>query len=179
MLAQAGVREAIFIGQSDGASIALAFAGAFPSRARGVIALSPHLFREEKTLAAIGSQIEEFERGDLRARLVRHHGSRTDALFERLVWVWTAAPAGTGWGLEEHVRKVRCPVLALQGEEDEFFSPAQLDALKKLLPGLQTEIVPGCGHYPLHQARNETLAATIRFIRGTLAAKASGAAARA
>jgi pimeloyl-ACP methyl ester carboxylesterase len=66
---------------------------------------------------------------------------------------------------------VRCPVLAIQGAEDEFFSVAQLDALERLLGGrLRALVVPGCGHYPLHQARNETLAAAIRFIHGVSAA---------
>ena len=115
--------------------IALACAGAFPDKVRGVIALSQHLFREAKTLAAIRRQIADFEQGDLKARLARHHGARTDALFARLVEVWTAESAGSGWGLEPYVSRVRCPVLAVQGEDDEFFSVAQLEALERLLPG--------------------------------------------
>ncbi|TAK85354.1 MAG: alpha/beta fold hydrolase [Betaproteobacteria bacterium] len=170
VLDQTGVREAILVGQSDGASIALAHAGAFPERVRGVIALSPHLWREEKTLAAIRDQIEDFEHGDLKARLRRHHGSATEALFARLVKVWTAEGPGAGWGLEEHVAKLRCPVLAIQGEDDEFFSVAQLEALGRLIPGrLETLRIPGSAHYPLHQARNEVLAASIRFIRAATA----------
>jgi lipoate-protein ligase A len=157
----------ILIGQSDGASIALACAGNFPERVRGVIALSPHLFVEAKTLAAIRDQIDDYGRGDLKARLARHHGARTEALFARLVEVWTAKPAGAGWGLEEHVRRVRCPVLAIQGEDDEFFSAAQLAALGRLVPQLQALSIPGARHYPMHQARNEVLAAAIRFIRAT------------
>ena len=110
---------------------------------------------------------------------MRHHGPRTDALFERLVRVWTAQGAGRGWGLEDHVRKARSPVLAIQGAEDEFFSEAQLHALGGLLPQLRTLRLAGCGHYPQHQARDETLAAAIGFIRATLAASldAEGAAA--
>jgi len=165
ILEQTRTREAVLIGQSDGASIALACAGAFPQRVRGVIALSPHLFVEAKTLAAIGDQIADYERGDLKARLARHHGARTDALFARLVEVWTAKPAGAGWGLEEHVARVRCPVLAIQGEDDEFFSAAQLEALGRLLPQLQVLRISGSRHYPMHQARNEVLAAAIRFVR--------------
>ena len=164
VLSQAEVQEAVLIGQSDGASIALAYAGNFPERVRGVIALSPHLFREEKTLAAIGEQIADYERGDLKARLARHHGTRTARLFERLVEVWTSEPAGAGWGLEQHVARVRCPVLAIQGEDDEFFSAVQLDALARLMPQLQVLRIPGARHYPMHQARNEVLAAAIRFV---------------
>jgi lipoate---protein ligase len=165
VLAGAGVRDAVLIGQSDGASIALAHAGAFPERVRGVIALSPHLFREAKTLEAIGRQVEDFAHGDLKARLRRHHGPRTERLFERLVQVWTARPAGTGWGLEAHVARARCPVLAIQGEDDEFFSAAQPEALRRLVPNLEVMRIPGAGHYPMHQARNEVLAPVIRFIR--------------
>ena len=61
----------------------------------------------------------------------------------------------------------------------EFFSQAQLHALGGLLPQLKALRLSGCGHYPQHQARDETLAAAIGFIRATLAASpsAEGAAA--
>ena len=174
VLEKTGVRSAILIGQSDGASIALACAGAHPDRVRGVIGLSPHLFLEERSRETILAQVADFERGDLKARLRRHHGERTERLFKRLVEVWTARRPGARYGLEPHVARVRCPVLAIQGEDDEFFSAAQLDALAALLPGrLETLRIPGCAHYPLHQARNETLAASIRFIRAALGAKAA------
>lgn len=174
VLAQAGLRDAILVGQSDGAAIALAFAGAHPDRVRGVIALSPHLFVEAKTLKAIGDQIADFETGDLKARLARHHGNRTEALFARLVEVWTGQGAGGRWGLDALAAAVRCPVLAIQGEDDEFFSAAQLDTLAALLPGrLQTLRIPGCGHYPHLQARPEMLAASIRFVQGLSAAAAA------
>jgi pimeloyl-ACP methyl ester carboxylesterase len=166
VLARTGVGEAILVGQSDGASIALACAGAMPERVRGVIALSPHLFREARTLAAIARQIADFEDGDLKARLARHHGARTEALFARLVEVWTAEGPGAGWGLEPYVSRVRCPVLAIQGEDDEFFSAAQLEALERLLPGrIERLRIAGSGHYPLHEARAEVLAASIAFVR--------------
>jgi len=121
--------------------------------------------REARTLAAIRGQIADFEHGDLKSRLRRHHGERTERLFERLVEIWTGEGASAGWGLEPQVAKVRCPVLAIQGEDDEFFSVAQLDALAQLLPGrLETLRIPGCGHYPMHQARAEVLAASIAFV---------------
>ena len=164
-LERTGVRSAILVGQSDGASIALAYAGARPERVLGVIALSPHLFLEARSREAILAQIADYERGDLRARLRRHHGERTERLFERLVEVWTAREPGASYGLEEYVARVRCPVLAIQGEDDEFFTRAQLDALARLLAGgLETLRIPGCGHYPMHQARAEVLAASIAFV---------------
>jgi lipoate-protein ligase A len=166
VLQETGVREAILVGQSDGASIALAYAGAHPASVLGVIALSPHLFVEARTLAKIDEQIRDFDAGDLKARLRRHHGTNTEALFARLVEVWTAKAPGEGWGLEPYVAHLRCPVLAIQGEDDEFFSAAQLEALARLIPGrLETLRIAGSAHYPLHQARNDVLAASIRLVR--------------
>jgi lipoate-protein ligase A len=166
VLAQTRVRDAVLVGHSDGAAIALAYAGRHPERVRGVIALAPHLFREARTLRAIDAQIADFRDGDLRARLRRHHGAKTDALFARLVETWTSGAPGEGWGLEADVRRVRCPVLALQGEDDEFFSAAQLERLTALLPGrVQTLRIPQCGHIPQHQARKPVLAALTAFLR--------------
>jgi len=86
--------------------------------------------------------------------------------------VWSAKPAGEGWGLDAHVARVRCPVLAIQGEDDEFFGVAQLEALGRLVPRLQLLRIPGARHYPMHQARNEVLAAAIRFLDKARAAGA-------
>jgi len=165
VIAQAGLRDVILIGQSDGASIALAFAGAHPELVRGVVAISPHLFREPRTLDAILAQIADFRHGDLKARLERHHGKKAEALFERLVEVWTADDAATGWGLEPLIAEIRCPVLAIQGENDEFFSERQLEVLRACLPGrIETRRIAECGHYPFVQARDATLAEVTRFI---------------
>lgn len=166
VLRQARVRTAILVGQSDGAAIALAYAGAHPGAVAGIVALAPHLFREAQTLAAIREQIRDFEHGDLEARLRRHHGANTATLFGRLVEVWTGGDAGEGWGLEAYVSRVHCPVLAIQGEDDEFFSGVQLAALAKLLPGkFQALRLPGCGHDPQQQARKPVLCAAVRFVQ--------------
>jgi len=169
VLDQAKVRDAILVGQSDGASIALAFAGAHPESVRGVVAISPHLFREARTADAIRVQISDFDHGDLKARLQRHHGKKAETLFERLVEVWTSEQAGAGWDLDPYVAGIRCPVLAIQGENDEFFSEAQLEALRCCVPGhVETLRIAECGHYPTIQARAATLAAVGEFVRSLL-----------
>ena len=45
LLEKMGAPRPVLVGHSDGAAIALAFAGAHPERVRGVVALAPHLFR--------------------------------------------------------------------------------------------------------------------------------------
>jgi lipoate---protein ligase len=159
-------RRPILVGHSDGAAIALAFAGAFPDRVSGVVAIAPHLFREERTVRAIADQIRDFEQGDLKARLARYHGGNTEQLFHRLVAAWSADKPGD-WGLEPYVRQVRCPVLAIQGTEDEFFSQRQVDSLRALVAGpFETCYLPGCGHAPHQQAATAVVTAIARFVDG-------------
>ncbi len=159
-----GTHRPILVGHSDGAAIALTFAGAFPDLVRGVVAISPHLFREPRTLEGIAVQINDFEHGDLKARLARYHGARTDELFGRLVDAWTSKEP-RDWGIEKYVRQIRCPVLAIQGSDDEFFTRAQLDALSTLVAGpIETRILSGCNHAPHQQAAKAVVAATAQFI---------------
>ncbi|HTO65801.1 MAG TPA: alpha/beta fold hydrolase [Bradyrhizobium sp.] len=164
VLRTTGMRRPILVGHSDGAAIALTFAGAFPDEVTGVVAIAPHLFREPRTVEGIAAQIRDFEHGDLRARLARYHGSKTDHLFGRLVNAWTGEEP-RDWGIQPYVRRVRAPVLAIQGTEDEFFTPAQLDTLHTLVPTrIETCVLEGCGHAPHQQATSAVIAAVAEFI---------------
>jgi len=73
------VRDCMLFGHSDGASIAIIYAGAgFP--VRGVILEAPHVFVEDLSVRSIAAARVAYESGDLRARLSRHHADG-DATF--------------------------------------------------------------------------------------------------
>jgi lipoate-protein ligase A len=159
-----GTRRPVLIGHSDGAAIALMFAGAYPDQVAGVVAIAPHLFREQRTVEGIAAQIRDFEHGDLKARLVRYHGGKTDQLFGRLVDAWTGDEA-RDWDIKDYVEQICCPVLAIQGTADEFFTRAQLDALCELAPQrVETLLLNGCSHAPHQQATSAVIEAITRFI---------------
>jgi lipoate---protein ligase len=160
-----GVQRPILIGHSDGAAIALAYAGVFPAEVEAVVAIAPHLSCEERTRIAVADQITDFEHGDLKARLMRYHGAKTERLFRRLVEVWTAEGV-TSWGLEAYLARIRCPILAIQGTDDEFFSKAQMEALSALCvrAPLKTISLPDCGHAPHHQRPKPLIGVITEFI---------------
>ncbi|MBT5039031.1 MAG: alpha/beta fold hydrolase [Rhodospirillaceae bacterium] len=164
ILKGAGIRDAILIGHSDGGAIALAFAGAYPELVRGVIAESAHLFREDKTLSEIRAQVADFAAGDLRARLERYHGAKAGPTFNRLAEIWLGDGA-RDWMIDDLVGKISCPVLALRGAEDEYFSAAQNTAIAEAIAGpVECVELENCAHVPHHQARKKTLAAMAEFI---------------
>ena len=60
---------------------------------------------------------------------------------------------------------MRCPVLAIQGCEDEYGTMAQLDDIASRVAGpCELLKLERCGHAPFRDQPEQTLAAVTRFI---------------
>ncbi len=160
VLERSGVRDAVLIGHSDGGSIALIYAGRNSPRA--VVTLAAHVFVETVGLDGIRQTVETYESGDLKRRLERFHGDRTEAMFRGWADVWLS-PGFRGFRID--MSGVRCPLLALQGADDEYGTAEQLERITAGAGGpVETELIPGCGHAPHRQARDWTLERVKRFV---------------
>ncbi len=149
--------DSILVGHSDGASIALLYAAAHPVRA--LVLEAPHVFVEDKTVASIALLGD-----DVRARLAKHH-DHADELFDAWRDVWLR-PAFRSWNIEACLGRVRAPTLVIQGEDDEYGTVAQVDAIRHKLAGpCETLMLPACGHSPHRDQPERTLAAMAEFIR--------------
>lgn len=146
-----GIGEAVLFGQSDGGSIAVIFAAEHPSATRGLVLEAPHLFVEELSVRSIAQIKTEYERGRLRDRMAAYHGD-VDRTFYGWNDVWLA-PAFADWNIEAYAARVRVPVLAVQGLDDEYGTPAQLEALaERANAKVDRLLLAGCGHAP-HRER--------------------------
>lgn len=162
-LAAIGVREPLLVGHSDGASIALLYAGA-KHPARGLVLLAPHVFVEDLSISGIEAAKAAYESSDLPKRLGRHHAD-VDATF----WGWNRiwlAPEFRAWNIEAYLPAVSCPVMVIQGVDDEYGTMAQLEAIQRQVGG-PCELVKleKCGHSPHRDQPEATLAALERFVR--------------
>ncbi len=148
------MEKAILFGHSVGGGMALAAAAQLPDRIAAVITESAQAFVEDRTLEGIRAARKNFADPVQLARLAKYHGND----LEKARWVldaWTEtwlAPEFAGWSLEEDLRKLRCPVLAMHGDLDEFGSgrhPEMIAGLPSAFAG-QGECVmfEGCGHVP-------------------------------
>jgi pimeloyl-ACP methyl ester carboxylesterase len=165
VLAAAGIRDHILIGHSDGASISLIHAGSGPAPGlRGVILEAPHVFTEPHGLASIARIREAYRDTDLRARLARHHGDNVDVAFHGWNGVWLD-PEFAAWNIEEYLPAIRVPILILQGEDDEYGTWAQVEAIKRGSGGpVESIAIPDCGHSPHREQPDITLRAMREFI---------------
>lgn len=169
VLDSAGIERAILLGHSDGGTIALLAAAAIPERVRAVVAIAAHVFVEPETVAGIRKAVEAFEAGDLRSKLERFHGARTEAVFRAWADTWLD-PRFFAWNVEDRLPRIRCPVLVLQGEADEYATRAQVEAIARGVRGpVRTALLPGAGHVPHHQRRAATLAAIDAFLEAVRA----------
>lgn len=168
-----GIDKAIGIGHSDGGSIALMFAASYPERVTGIITEAAHVFVEDITLAGIREAVAAYETTDLKMRLTRYHGDKTELVFRRWSDTWLS-PSFRTWNIEEYLPRVRCPALIIQGSDDPYGTPAQVEAIVRKTAG-PTEgfLVPRCGHIPHVQAREEVAVAMEAFI-GKLMRKPAG-----
>lgn len=163
-----GVPEAVLFGHSDGGSIALVAAAREPARVRAVVTEGAHVFVEERTLAGIRDAREALRTTDLRDRLRRHHGDRTDGVTAAWIDVWLS-PGFRDWSIAHHLPHVRCPTLVLQGADDEYGTPEQVHAIARGVAGpVRTRLLPGVGHTPHRAAPDEVLRLTTAFLRATL-----------
>ncbi len=158
-----GVEDCVLIGHSDGASIALIHAGA-GYRARGVVAMAPHVFIEPVCLSSIQKAKAVFETTDLPEKLGRYH---RDARRTFYGWadVWTQENFKR-WDIrEDYLTKIRVPVLAIQGYADEYGTMAQLDEIARHVGGpCELLKLDDCGHTPFRDQPDRTLAAVTEFV---------------
>ena len=160
------ISEAILFGFSDGGSIALIAASQLP-QIKGVITEGAHVFVEDKTLEGIRQAITDYQTTDIAKRLERYHGDKVQALYSAWTETWTA-DWFRDWDLSDVLPKIPCPVLVIQGQEDEFGTLEQVDRIARGVPNAKAMVIPNCGHTPHRQARGEVTEATTQFVELSL-----------
>lgn len=162
LLAALQVERPLLVGHSDGGSIALIFAGSFPDIPVGAVVMAPHEFVEEETLAGIRAARKIWQESDWSTRLARYH---RDAARVFADWndCWLS-PAFRDWNIEAFLPAIRCPVLAIQGEDDEYATMRQIEVIAEQLPATRLLKLANCGHTPQRDQTSAVLAAIGDFV---------------
>ncbi len=170
LLEAAGVRECVLVGHSDGGSVAIVYAGGTAAPPlRGIITEAAHVFCEELSLHSIRKARGSFSNGDLRERLERHHGTNTECAFLGWSGAWLH-PDFANWNLEEYLPGIGVPMLAIQGEDDEYGTAAQTEAIARKVGGdVEVMMLRDCGHSPHRDHEGLVLETMTKFVRSVFA----------
>ncbi len=165
VLDQAGVERPLLVGHSDGASIALIYAGSeFADGLVGVSTLAPHVFVEDCTLDGIRAARSAYLTSALRDRLMRYHGERVDNAFWGWNQIWLSSTF-RAWNIEAYLPNVRVPVQVIQGIDDAYGTLEQLQKMESgLIQPIEQHVFDRCGHAPHRDRSDETFEAIIRFV---------------
>ena len=82
-------------------------------------------------------------------------------------WGWNDIwldPDFRTWNIEGYLAAIRCPILCLQGEEDEYGTIAQVEAIKAQAPQTEIVMLPDCKHSPHRDQAEWTLERMAEFV---------------
>jgi pimeloyl-ACP methyl ester carboxylesterase len=133
-------------GHSDGASIALLYAARFPARLAGAILLAPHIMVEDLTVASIEKARQAYLETDLKDRLGRYHDDPDSAF-----WGWNdiwLKPEFRDWSIVDEIGSIRCPLIAVQGLDDEYGTLEQVRGIARRVAHAKVVELSPCGHSP-------------------------------
>lgn len=150
------------LGHSDGASIALLYAANHPLHIAAAIVLAPHILVEDLSVSSIEKVRTAYLETDLRQRLSRHHDSPDSAF-----WGWNdiwLKPAFKRWSIETEIGAITCPLLAVQGLDDEYGTLEQIRGIARRVPQTQLLELADCGHSPHRDQPDKLIAAITAFI---------------
>lgn len=165
LLQHFGIERPVLIGHSDGASIAIIHAAEAGCDTRGAVLMAPHVFVEAISQQSIARIAETYETTDLRTRLAKHHAHVDDA-FHGWSRIWLD-PRFRSWSLGAETSRLKCPLLLIQGVDDEYGTLAQLDAIAEVAAGPCTRLVlETCGHAPQRDQEAAVLDAIAGFVAG-------------
>lgn len=159
-----GIGRMVLFGHSVGGGMAVSAGAAFPEATAAVVAESAQAFVEDRTLAGVRDAKTAFAAPGQIERLARWHGDKARWVLDAWIETWLD-PARAGWTLDEDLRGLRCPVLAMHGDRDEFGSarhPQRIGALPPT-PG-EVVIFDDCGHVPHRETPERVLRTTAAFL---------------
>ena len=164
LISALGLDRPLLLGHSDGGSIALLCAGETQTPLSGLIVIAPHVMVEDATLAGIRKAAKLAHTVDLRQRLTRYHSEKNAAtVFAAWQNIWLD-PAFRDWNIEACLPMIRCPVLAIQGENDEYATMEQIDRIAAQAPDVSLVKLADCRHSPHREQPQAVTGAITAFI---------------
>lgn len=143
-------------GHSVGGAMAVEIAAVLPQNCLSIVTESAQAFVEDRTRAGILKAKEEFAKPEVFAKLEKYHGTKTNWVLDAWIKVWLS-PEFSNWSLRDALPKVKCPLLVIHGDQDEYGTLAFPKMISELTGGKsELQIISNCGHVP-HREKPEII----------------------
>lgn len=182
-----GVRDAILVGHSTGAAIAIQTALEYPARIKGLVLVDAAISTDRRIptwlvntpqLKRLGPYLSRSlagKEGDAFLQAAWHDPSKftqadKDAYRKPLkienwdVALWQFTIANRNADLTNQLGALRLPVLVLSGDDDRIVPAAQTEKLADGLPDRRVVVLSACGHVPQEECSEEWLPPVLDYL---------------
>lgn len=164
ILHQMNIQKPILFGHSDGGTIALIAAAKYPKSIEAVICEAGHIFVEAVTLKGVSDALHAYQTTNLPQRLEKYHGDHVEMLMKAWTETWLREDFKS-WNIENLLPKIVCPLLFVQGENDEYGTINQVEKTISQVSGIvEKYMIPNVGHTPHKEVPDLVLDKTVSFI---------------
>lgn len=140
------LERAAMLGHSDGGTIALHFAASRPERISCLVTVAAHIYVEPKMERGIESLRKVYESDPrFRRAFCRVHGDKSEAVFLNWYNGWCRSD-NLNWDMRPALRRIACPILVVQGLEDEHATPQHAQDIAEAIQDAELWLLPGAGH---------------------------------
>lgn len=157
-----GIERPILFGHSDGGSIALICAGGTPTPLTALVLMAPHVLVEDLSVASIAEAKVAWGSSDLPQRLGKYHAD-VEAVFRGWNDIWLH-PDFRAWNIEEYLPNIRCPILAIQGEDDQYGTMDQIERIAAQAADVDLVRLADCRHSPHKDQPEAVIEAVQNFV---------------
>ena len=158
------LNQFVVLGHSVGGGMAVGCAAVHQEACQGLITESAQAFVDAATLDGIRAAERQFAEPGQLERLQKYHGDKADWVLRAWIDTWLS-DAFSQWNLDEQLSHVRCPLLSLHGDRDEYGSPLHPERITAQASGpASLQILADCGHVPHREYPDTVLAAVCTFL---------------
>ena len=163
VLDAAGIDDCCLVGHSDGGTVALLHGARYRGRVRAIVTIAAHVRRDELTHGQVLRHQKMVEDGEIPDWMERFHGPRAAHLLEIWARVWQRTFYDQ-WDISEEIASIEAPLFSMQGSEDAYGLPSQLESIAAAVPHAKTEMIDGLGHFPQLEDPERVVGMAGRFL---------------
>ncbi|MCW3168043.1 alpha/beta hydrolase [Chryseobacterium sp. 09-1422] len=168
LLSELNINDAILFGHSDGGTIALITASKYSEKVKALICEAGHIFVEDITVQGVKDALNAYRTTNLPERLQKYHGDKVDVIVKAWTDIWLSDQFRT-WNIEPMLKNIACPLLFVQGENDEYGSLDQVDKTVTQISGNSEKfIIPNVGHTPHKETPEIVLNKATEFVNSII-----------
>jgi len=156
----------ILFGHSDGATISLLAASIPLPNLLGIMVEAPHVIIEQKSIEGVIGARALLDSPDLLEKMNKYQNGKAEQLIEAWATFWTD-PKHRNWEMKKELKKIHCPTLLIQGDDDNFGTYKQLDTISSLIESnvVQQLRLKNCGHIPHREQIDKVTEVCSTFIK--------------